>query len=242
ADRGRQHARDRCDRAIEAELAQHRETGERVRRDRADRRHQAERDRQIIVAAFLRHVGGREVDGDAPRRQRQARGGQRRAHALAGLGDGLVGQAHDVEGGQAGGDLNLDIDGAGLDALKRHCGDALNHAAPACARYYRKIYGGQEQSVNRIVLEGYARRRGPLAPTSAQHWEAGWMSVDFARPRGAFGVVALASVWLLGWPDGPAVPSSSAQEAKSSPQIWTVPEIGALPNNANGRLVRRGRD
>src|SRR5262245_3151809 len=68
------------------------------------------------------------------------------------------------------------------------------------------------------------------------------MSVDFARPRGAFGVVALASVWLLGWPDGPAVPSSSAQEAKSSPQIWTVPEIGALPNNTHGRLVRRGRD
>jgi len=86
------------------------------------------------MAAFLRHVGGREVDGDAPRRQRQPRGHQRRAHALAGLGYGLVGQAHDVERGQAGCDLNLDIDGAGLDALKRHCRDALNHAAPACAR------------------------------------------------------------------------------------------------------------
>jgi hypothetical protein len=31
ADRGRQHARDRRDRAVEAELAQHREAGERVR-------------------------------------------------------------------------------------------------------------------------------------------------------------------------------------------------------------------
>jgi hypothetical protein len=38
------------------------------------------------------------------------------------------------EGGQAGRDLNLDIDGAGLDALKRHCRDALNHAAPACVQ------------------------------------------------------------------------------------------------------------
>src|SRR5262249_1660844 len=27
-----------------------------------------------------------------------------------------------------------------------------------------------------------------------------------------------------------------------SPPIWTVPEIGALPNNADGRLVRQGRD
>jgi len=32
--------------------------------------------------------------------------------------------------------------------------------------------------------------------------------------------------------------SSSAQ----SPSIWTVPEIGALPDDAHGRLVRRGRD
>ena len=38
------------------------------------------------------------------------------------------------------------------------------------------------------------------------------------------------------------MPTSSAQEAKSSPQIWTVPEIGTLPNNTHGRLVRRGRD
>src|SRR5262245_46289481 len=68
------------------------------------------------------------------------------------------------------------------------------------------------------------------------------MSVDFARPRVAIGVVALASVWLLGWPVGLAVTTSSAQEAKPSPQIWTVPEIGALPNDADGRLVRQGRD
>src|SRR5262245_47201054 len=55
-------------------------------------------------------------------------------------------------------------------------------------------------------------------------------------------MVALASLWLWGWPEGRGVPMSSAQEAKSSPQIWTVPEIGALPNNTHGRLVRRGRD
>src|SRR5215510_16117400 len=62
------------------------------------------------------------------------------------------------------------------------------------------------------------------------------------RLGAATGVVALASLWPLGWPAGRGVPTSFAQEAKSSPQIWTVPEIGALPNDANGRLVRRGRD
>jgi hypothetical protein len=97
ADRGRQRARDRGDRAVEAELPQHREAGERVARDGADRGHQAERDRQIVVTAFLRHVGGREIDGDAPGRQRQPRGDERRADALARLGDGLVRQAHHVE-------------------------------------------------------------------------------------------------------------------------------------------------
>src|SRR5216684_6751554 len=66
--------------------------------------------------------------------------------------------------------------------------------------------------------------------------------MDFARSRGAIGVAALASLWLLVWPEGRGAPTSSAQEAKSGPQIWTVPEIGALPNNTHGRLVRRGRD
>ena len=49
---------------------------------------------------------------------------------LAGLGDRLVGQADDVEGGQAGGDLHLHVDGAGLDPLKGDGGNALDHAAP----------------------------------------------------------------------------------------------------------------
>jgi hypothetical protein len=58
ADRGRQHARDRGDRAVEPQLAQNGKARDRIRRDGADRRHQAERDREIIVAAFLRQVGG----------------------------------------------------------------------------------------------------------------------------------------------------------------------------------------
>ena len=133
ADRGRQHARDRGERAVEAELAQHGEARQRIGRDGADRRHQAERDRQIVVAAFLRQVGGREIDGDAPGRQRQARCDQRRAHALARLGHGLVGEADDVEGRQPRRHLHLDIDRAGFDALERYCRDPLDHGCP-CLR------------------------------------------------------------------------------------------------------------
>jgi thiosulfate dehydrogenase len=61
-----------------------------------------------------------------------------------------------------------------------------------------------------------------------------WAASVSLRP--AVGLVAVA--WAAGWPGG----LSFAQETPSAQQIWTVPEIGALPNNANGRLVRRGRD
>jgi hypothetical protein len=54
ADRRRQHACDRCNRAIKAEFAEHGEAGQRVGRDRADRGHQSQRNRQVVVAAFFR--------------------------------------------------------------------------------------------------------------------------------------------------------------------------------------------
>ena len=129
ADRRRQHARHGGNAAVEAELAQHGEAGDGVRRQRSDSGHQPERDRQIVMAALLGQVGGREIDGDAAGRQRQPGGDQRRAHALLGLRHRLVGQADDVEGRQAGRHLHLHVDGAGLDALERHGGDPLDHAA-----------------------------------------------------------------------------------------------------------------
>src|SRR5216684_7591496 len=101
ADRRRQHPRDRRDRSVEAEFAKHREAAQRVRRYGADRGHQAERDRQIVVAALLRQVGGCEIDGDSPRRQREAGGDQCRADPLAGLGDRLVGQPDNGECGSS---------------------------------------------------------------------------------------------------------------------------------------------
>jgi len=81
------------------------------------------------MAAFLRQIGGREVDRDSPRRQRETRGDQCRPHPLARLRHRLVGQADDGESRQARRDLDLHIDRAGLDPLKRHRGNALDHAA-----------------------------------------------------------------------------------------------------------------
>jgi thiosulfate dehydrogenase len=48
-------------------------------------------------------------------------------------------------------------------------------------------------------------------------------------------IPAIASLWLLC--SGVAI-----SVAQTTPTIWTVPEIGALPDDANGRQVRRGRD
>ena len=54
---------------------------------------------------------------------------KRRAHPLARFGHRLVGKADDVEGRQAGRDLHLDVDRAGLDALERHRRDPLDHVS-----------------------------------------------------------------------------------------------------------------
>ena len=63
-DRRRQDARDGADRPVERQFADHRKALERVERNGADRRHDRERDRQIVMAALLRHIGGREVHGN----------------------------------------------------------------------------------------------------------------------------------------------------------------------------------
>ncbi len=127
ADRRRQHAGHGCDAAVEPELAQHGEAGKRIGGNGADRGHQPERDRQVVMATLLGQIGGREIDGDAACRQRQAGGDQRRAHALLCFRCRLVGQPDDVEGGQTGGDLHLHVDGAGLDTLESDRRDALDH-------------------------------------------------------------------------------------------------------------------
>ena len=132
-DRCGQHARDRGNGAIEAKLAQHGKARECIRGNGADRSHQPERNRQVVVAAFLGKVGGGKVDRDPPRRKCQSRGDEPRTDPFARLGDGLVGEAHHIERGKPRRDLDLDIDGARLDALERHGCDPLHHASPCLA-------------------------------------------------------------------------------------------------------------
>ena len=127
ADRGGQRARDGGDRAVERQFAQHAETLDGVAGDGARRRHQPERDRKIVMAAFLGEVGGSEIDGDALRRQRQADGVQRAAHPLAAFRHGLVGEADNGEVRQPWADLHLHVDGARFDALESDRRDPREH-------------------------------------------------------------------------------------------------------------------
>ncbi len=123
-----QHACDRGQRAVQREFAQRRETLQRIGRDRADGRHDAERDRQVVMRALLRQVGGARLTTIR-------RAGRARPEAVSAArtrsfdsAHRLVGQADEHEGDIARGHLHLDIDRAGLDALERNRRDARDHA------------------------------------------------------------------------------------------------------------------
>ncbi len=101
-DRGRQHARDRQHRAIERELAERQVALHRIRRHGAHADQQAERDRQVEMAALLGEIGRREVDRDALGRQAEAHRAERAPDPLARFGDRLVGQPDHGERRQPG--------------------------------------------------------------------------------------------------------------------------------------------
>ena len=126
-DGGGQRAGDRGDRAIERQFADDRVALERIGRNGADGRHDPQRDRQVVMATFLGHVGGREIDGDPPRRQGQPARHQRRTHPFAGLAHRLVGQPDEREFHVAVGNLHLNVDWPGLDALERQCRHTHDH-------------------------------------------------------------------------------------------------------------------
>jgi thiosulfate dehydrogenase len=91
----------------------------------------------------------------------------------------------------------------------------------------------------REVLRVIDVRRPTLAPLSVSLRGVVAASVSaFARRAG---LVAWIAVGLF----SVAVPTRSgiAQDAPSPHQpVWTVPEVGALPNDAFGQMVRQGRD
>jgi hypothetical protein len=63
-DRRRQRARDRQDQAVERQLPEREIAVDRIPRQGAEAGQQAERDRQVEVAALLGEVGRRQIDGD----------------------------------------------------------------------------------------------------------------------------------------------------------------------------------
>ena len=70
------------------------------------------------MAAFLREIGGRQIDGEPLAGQRQTHGKKCRPDPLAAFHHGLIGQADNVELDLARQELGLDIDRHRLDALK----------------------------------------------------------------------------------------------------------------------------
>ena len=99
-----QHAGDARQRAVERHLPKGRLRDEVVRRQRVHCCQQAERDRQVEMAAFLDDIGWGKIDRDPPRRQPKPQRGQGRADPLAQLGDRLVRQSDDDKGRRPGGE------------------------------------------------------------------------------------------------------------------------------------------
>ena len=150
---GRQHAADRRDAAVEGEFAEDAVAGERVGRDRADRRHDAQRDRQVEVRAFLGKIRRSEIHRDALGGQCQSGGDQRAADPLARFRHRLVGQTDDGEDHGARDDLDLHVHRPRLDALEGHGGDAGDHRCQVLAAAFR--YGPDVRQI-RERLKGIA--------------------------------------------------------------------------------------
>jgi hypothetical protein len=157
--RRRQHAGYRRHLAVEAEFAQRDIAGDRVLGDDPHRCQQAERDRQVEMAAFLQQIGGGEVDGDPLRRQAEPHRRQGCAHPLAALGDGLVGQADDGEGRHPVRHLHLDGDVEDVDALEGDGADARDHR--------RGLLGGGLQAA-RVRPPGVRTAPGAVAGAVAE--------------------------------------------------------------------------
>ena len=86
------------------------------------------RDREVERGAGLALLGGREVDGDPPRRVDEARVPDRAADPLAGLLQRGVRQADDREARQAARDVDLDPDHAPVEADDRGGQQRCKHA------------------------------------------------------------------------------------------------------------------
>ena len=108
------------ERSVLCQLAQHHKVLQALARQNAHGGEKGERNRQVVVAAFLGQISRRQIDRDALRRKRQAKCPQRCPHPLAALAHRLVGKADDGEGDGPRRDHDLDVDGQDVDALESH--------------------------------------------------------------------------------------------------------------------------
>jgi hypothetical protein len=107
------------DRPVEGKLSHDEEAREPVGLDRARRRQEPERDRQIEADAFLPRVRRRQIDGHALEREREARVPDRRADPLPALPHRGIREADGRERGQPLAHVDLDTDQRRLDPARQ---------------------------------------------------------------------------------------------------------------------------
>ena len=132
SERGRQSPGYRLDRRVKRDLAEAEVALHLISRQHTHRGQEPGCNRQIEMGALLHDVGRGEIDRDPLRRQGEAKRIQGAAHPLPAFRHRLVRQADEYEGGQAIGDLDLNLNGQDLNPLKRDCMNAGGHHASSC--------------------------------------------------------------------------------------------------------------
>ena len=139
-DGDRQGAAHRLDAAVEGEFAEVEVAPGTGLADGAAGEKQADRHRQVEGGAVLADIGRGEVDGDAARRKVVTGVLDRRLDAVLALLDRPFGEADGGELGQALGNIDLNVDGIGVNAKERPGQNGSQHRFPppavtaACGR------------------------------------------------------------------------------------------------------------
>ncbi len=125
--RRRQHAADRPQPPVQRQLADRGVAAERFRGNLPRGREHRQRDRQVEAGSFLPELGGREVDGDPPRRPLELGRGDPGADSFLGLLTGAVGEPDDRERRDAELQVRLDLDPARVESDERVRDGACEH-------------------------------------------------------------------------------------------------------------------
>ena len=125
-----QHAADRPQASVEAELADGRVLVQPLARDLAGGGQDRQSDREVEAGTLFPKLGGREVDRDPlANRPFELGGGDSASHAVLRLLAGAVGEADDRETGDAVVEVRLDLDAAGVEADERMGDGAREHSS-----------------------------------------------------------------------------------------------------------------